>query len=147
MAELKTRPTGASVTRFIAGLADERARRDCAALVKIMKDATGSAPRMWGAGIVGFGSYRYVYAGGKEAEWPLTGFSPRRQNLTLYVMPGFGRYDALMKKLGPHKTGKSCLYVKTLDGLHLPTLRSLVVKSVKDMKKIADRRYSTAKKT
>ncbi len=145
MAELKTRPTGVNVKQFIAGLADERTRRDCTALVKIMRTATGSAPRMWGASIVGFGSYRYVYAGGHGGEWPLAAFSPRKRSLSIYIMPGFGRYNGLLEKLGPHKTGKSCLYVRTLDDLHLPTLKTLVVRSVKDMKKIVKLRFSDPK--
>ena len=147
MAELKTRVNDGDVKKFIAGLAEERERRDCAALVKLMKDATGAAPRMWGTNIVGFGTYHYVYASGQEGDWPLIAFSPRKKNLSLYIMPGFGRYDALMKKLGPHKTGKSCLYVRTLDDIHLPTLKTLVVKSVRDMKKIVIHRSNSSKKS
>ncbi len=147
MAELKTRVNDGDVKKFIAALADERARRDCSALVKLMKDATGALPRMWGASIVGFGTYHYVYASGQEGDWPLIAFSPRKKNLSLYIMPGFGRYDALMKKLGPHKTGKSCLYVRTLDDIHLPTLKTLVVKSVRDMKKIVIHRSNSSKKS
>jgi hypothetical protein len=147
MAELKTLPNDGDVKKFIAGLADEPTRRDCEALMRMMRAASGSPPRMWGAGIVGFGSYRYVYASGHEGEWPLVAFSPRKRSLSIYIMPGFGRYGALMKKLGPHKTGKSCLYARTLDDLHLPTLKTLVERSVRDMKKIAALRRNASKKS
>jgi hypothetical protein len=100
-----------------------------------MKKITKAEPKMWGSSIVGFGSYHYKYASGREGDWPITGFSPRKQNLTLYIMPGFARYGELMKKLGKHKTGKACLYINSLDDIHLPTLKELVKQSVQYMAK------------
>ncbi len=131
MAELKTKRTRASVRAFIDGIDDAQKRKDCREIMKMMKEATGCRPAMWGPNIVGYGSYDYKYASGREGTWFLTGFSPRKQNLTLYIMPGFSRYDDLLAKLGPHKTGKACLYVKRLDDIHRPTLKTLIRKSVR----------------
>lgn len=136
MAELKTKETGKSVKKFIDGIADENIRRDCRKLLKLMGEVTKAKPRMWGSSMVGFGTYHYKYASGREGDWFLTGFSPRKQNLTLYLMAGFGRYDGLMKKLGKYKTGKSCLYVQTLDDLDPSTLKSLIRESVRYMRKL-----------
>lgn len=130
MAELKTRPNDASVDDFLNGVADERKREDCRTLVRIMSDATGAEPRMWGDSIVGFGTYHYRYASGREGDWMQVGFSPRKQNLTLYIMSGFSRYEELMKSLGKHSTGKSCLYIKKLDDVDMTTLKKLVEESV-----------------
>jgi hypothetical protein len=135
MAELKTKVNDASVGKFLDGIEDEQMRRDCLTLVDIMGKATKSEPRMWGANIVGFGSYHYKYASGREGDWMLTAFAPRKQNLTLYVMPGFSGRDELMAKLGKHSCGKSCIYVKRLSDLHLPTLKKLVTDSVKHLHK------------
>jgi hypothetical protein len=135
MAELKTKPTNASVGKFLDGIADEQMRRDCQTLVGIMGKATKAEPRMWGTNIVGFGSYRYKYASGREGDWMLTAFAPRKQNLTLYVMPGFEGRDKLLAKLGKHSGGMSCIYVKRLSDLHLPTLKKLVNDSVKHLRK------------
>ncbi len=129
MADVKTKKSRASVKKFIDGIEDETKRRDCLALLDLMREATGQEPAMWGASIVGFGSYHYKYASGREGDWPLTGFSPRKQNLTLYIMPGFDRYESLMKKLGKHSTGKSCLYIKRLADIDIPTLKELVKRS------------------
>ncbi|MEX0703198.1 MAG: DUF1801 domain-containing protein [Planctomycetales bacterium] len=135
MAELKTKPTGESVESFLDAIADERKRADAYAILALMREVTGEAPRMWGPSIVGFGSYHYKYATGREGDWPLTGFSPRKRNLTLYVGCDIERYANLLKKLGKHTTGKGCLYVKRLDDIHLPTLKELVKRSVKDLRK------------
>lgn len=134
MAEPKTKMTDASVTKFIEGVDDERKRRDCFTLVDLMTRIVKADPKMWGTSIVGFGTYTYSYASGKALEWPLAGFSPRKRDLTIYLMSGFTRYEELMAKLGKHKTGKSCLYVKTLDDVHMPTLKTLITESVKVMK-------------
>lgn len=134
MAEPKTRKNKASVTEFINNVPDERRRKDCRTVMKIMKDVTKARPAMWGPSIVGYGSYHYRYASGREGDWPLVGFSPRKQNLTLYIMSGFSRYGALMKKLGKHKTGKACLYINSLDDIHVPTLKQLIKESVKHKK-------------
>ncbi len=131
MARLKTAPTGESVEQFLQEITDEGQREDCRSLVKLMRAITGDPPRMWGASIVGFGSYHYRYASGREGDWFLTGFSPRKKNLTLYIMSGFAGYEALLKKLGKHRTGKSCLYVKRLSDLDPATLRELIAQSVK----------------
>ena len=134
MAELKTKPTKVSVASFVAKIADERKRADAKALIAIMKDATKSEPVMWGSSIVGFGSYSYAYASGQTGDWPIIGLSPRKQNLTVYIMPGFEEFGDLLGKLGPHTTGKSCLYIKRLSDIDVPTLKKLIVKSVAKMK-------------
>ncbi|MCU0224339.1 MAG: DUF1801 domain-containing protein [Acidobacteria bacterium] len=134
MAELKTKKTEASVDDFIAAIEDDQRRKDCKAVMAIMKRVTKSSPKMWGTNIVGYGSYHYKYASGQEGDWPLTGFSPRKQNLTLYIMAGFDDYPELMAKLGKYKTGKSCLYLKRLSDVDPAVLEKLVAASVKDMK-------------
>ena len=135
MAELKTERNASSVEAFLNRIADEQQRADAFAILELMRKATKAEPEMWGTSIVGFGRYHYKYAGGREAEWFLAGFSPRKRNLTLYIMPGFEHYGELLKKLGKHSTRKSCLYLNSLDNVHLPTLRTLVRESVKHMKK------------
>ena len=135
MAEAKTKKNRASVQAFIKGVEDPRRREDCAAVVQLMEEITGEKPTMWGDSIIGFGSYTYQYDSGRSGEWPLTGISPRKQNLTLYIMTGFSDAQALLAKLGKHKTGKSCLYIKTLDDIHRPTLKILIKKSVTAMRK------------
>jgi hypothetical protein len=134
MAELKTKQTGASVEDFLAGVADEARREDCRALVRLMTRVTGAPPRMWGSGMVGFGRYHYKYASGREGDWFLTGFAPRKQDLTLYIMAGFDRYEDLMARLGRHKTGRSCLYVKRLADIDADVLDALVTASVAHVK-------------
>ncbi|MDH3690519.1 MAG: DUF1801 domain-containing protein [Gammaproteobacteria bacterium] len=136
MAELKTKQNNTSVSAFLKGIEDDNKRLDCRELMTLMKEITGKRPTMWGATMVGFGSYHYKYDSGREGDWFVTGFSPRKQNLTIYIMPGFGRYKTLMKQLGKYKTGKSCLYVKNLDDIDQHVLRQLVAKSVKDMEKM-----------
>lgn len=131
MAKLKTQQTNQSVGTFLDTVVDEQKRRDCLAVLRIMKRATKTDPKMWGASIVGFGSYHYRYDSGREGDWFLTGFSPRKQNLTLYIMAGFERYDALLSKLGKYKTGKSCLYIKRLDDIDVEVLSELVQQSVR----------------
>jgi Domain of unknown function (DU1801) len=133
MAEPKTRPTQASVAAFLAAIPDETRRKDCKTVAKLMREATGEKPVMWGTSIVGFGTYRYRYGSGHEGEWPVTGFSPRKNDLTLYIMPGFDRYGSLLSKLGRHKTGKSCLYLKGLADVDIAVLKALVEKAVHDM--------------
>jgi len=135
MAELKTKVNNASVDKFIKSIKDEQIRDDCYKIVEIMQKATKAEPKMWGTSIVGFGTYHYKYASGREGDWFLAGFSPRKQNLTLYIMSGFDEYDSLMKKLGKHSTGKSCLYIKKLGDVDVKVLKELVTKSVKHMQK------------
>jgi len=134
MAKLKTQKTKASVGAFLKGIADDARRKDCQTLVRIMKAAVGAAPRMWGSSIVGFGEYRYKYASGRENDWFLAGFSPRKQDLTIYIMGGFDRYEALMSRLGKHKTSGSCLYIKRLADIDAAVLKELISASVKHMK-------------
>jgi hypothetical protein len=100
-----------------------------------MKKITKEEPKMWGPSIIGFGSYHYKYASGREGDFFLTGFSPRKQSLTLYIISGFKRYDELMKKLGKHKTGSSCLYINKLEDVDMKVLKTLITESVKYMKK------------
>jgi hypothetical protein len=134
MAELKTRPTDESVERFLDGIADERRRADCWTVARIMKKVTRSAPQMWGPSIVGYGRYHYRYESGRAGDWFLTGFSPRKQSLTLYIMAGFTRYDGFLAQLGKYKTGKSCLYIKRLEDVDLDVLESLIRESVAHLK-------------
>lgn len=129
MAELKTRRNSASVEDFLNSVENERRREDSFAVLELMREATGEEPAMWGDSIVGFGSYHYTYASGREGDWMLVGFSPRKQSLTLYIMSGFAAYEDLLAQLGKHKTGKSCLYINKLDDVDLPTLRELVRQS------------------
>lgn len=132
MAELKTQVTKASVDKFLEGIKDEKKRQDCYEILKIMKKATKAEPKMWGASIVGFGDYHYVYASGREGNWFITGFSPRVQNLTLYMMGGFD--SEVLKKLGKYKTGKGCLYINKLSDVDLKVLNELITTSVKQSK-------------
>jgi hypothetical protein len=134
-AELKTKKTKKSVTAFLNTIEDETKRRDCKRLVKLMRDLTGWQPKLWGDAIVGFGDWHYQYDSGREGDFFVTGFSPRKSNLTLYIMPGYQDYRDVLAKLGPHKLGKSCLYIKRLDDVHLPTLKKLIKLGVADMKK------------
>ena len=133
-AELKTKETSASVEAFIAKQS-EAVASDCRTLIKLMKKATGEEPKMWGASMVGFGRYAYKGKSGREGEWMVTGFSPRKANLTIYIMIGFEEEAALMQKLGKHTTGKSCLYIKKLSDVDLKVLESLTVKGVQAMAK------------
>lgn len=135
MAELKTKPNDADVERFLNSIADEARRRDSFEVLELMKEVTGEPPRMWGDAIVGFGSYRYRYPTGREGDWFLTGFSPRKQSLTLYIMSGFDRYESLLAELGKHSTGKSCLYVKRMQDVDKSVLNELVRQSVEHMRK------------
>lgn len=131
MTELKTRQNNASVTEFLNAVDDKQQRADARKLSKMMREATGSRAKMWGTSIVGFGTYHYVYASGREGDWPIVGYSPRKQNLSVYIMSGFSGSQALLAKLGKHKTGKSCLYIKRLADVDEKVLRQLIDKSVK----------------
>ena len=131
MADLKTVPTKASVDKFLKGITDEKKRADCYQILEIMKKATRAEPRMWGTSIVGFGKCHYVYPSGREGDWFIAGFSPRKQNLTLYMMGGFNQFQELMEQLGKHSTGKGCLYINTLEDIDTKVLKKLISKSVK----------------
>lgn len=136
MAELKTRPTTASVTSFIAAIEDREKRADTKKVCSMMRKATGKRARMWGSSIIGFGTYQYSNSAGKQFEWPITGVSPRKQALTVYIMPGFSRFQPLMKKLGKYTTGKSCLYIKRLSDVDEAVLQQLIDASVERMRQV-----------
>lgn len=131
MADLKTQPTDQEVEAFISAIEDPRQQQDCRTLVDLMQRATNKEPKMWGESIVGFGRYHYVYDSGREGDWFLAGFSPRKGKLSIYVTAGFDEVDDLMSTLGKYKTGKSCLYVKRLDDVNLSVLEDLVGRSAK----------------
>ena len=135
MAEPKTKPTAASVDAFLERISDQVRREDCFTLLRIMKQVTRAEPKMWGSSIVGFGTYTIVYAGGREGEWPAAAFAPRKQDLTLYIGSGFPGHAALLKKLGKHKGGKGCLYIKRLEDVDLKALKELIRQSVRHRKK------------
>ena len=136
MAELKTRETSASVTKFLAGVEDPQKRADCRGIARIMREVTGKRPKMWGDSIVGYGRYDYTYKSGHSGTWMLTGFSPRARNITVYIMPGFSKFEPLMKKLGKYKTSRSCLYIKRLEDVDESVLARLVRDSVAEMQRI-----------
>jgi hypothetical protein len=126
MAEAKTQKSAASVPEFLATVPDERRRADAQALCELMTDVTGEQPAMWGSSIVGFGTYHYVYATGREGDWPPVGFSPRKQSLTVYLSEGFDAHADRLARLGPHTTGKGCLYIKKLAEVDTAVLRDLI---------------------
>jgi hypothetical protein len=130
VAELKTKKTGASVSAFLAAIPGQERRADCRALSAMMRRATGAPAKMWGPAIVGFGDCRYRYDSGREGDWFLVGFSPRKAQLSVYLMGGIDPKAPAMKKLGPHKAGKGCLYVKRLADLDLAVLEGLIEASV-----------------
>lgn len=130
-AELKTKKNEASVEDFLNGISDEQKREDSKKISALMQKITGEEPKMWGDSIVGFGTYHYKYESGREGDWMRIGFSPRKANLTLYIMDGFEKYDELMSNLGKYKTGKSCLYIKRLSEIDLKILNELIKESTK----------------
>ena len=134
MAENKTKATGASVTAFINSIDDKQKRADARKVAAMMRKATGKRAKLWGPSIVGYGTYHYKYASGREGDFLMTGFSPRKQALTVYVIPGFEHFETLMNKLGKYKTGKSCLYIKRLSDVDEKILEQLINRSVKYMR-------------
>jgi hypothetical protein len=127
-----TAPTGQPVEEFLAAVPDERRRADAHTLIGLMREVTGEEPVMWGPSVIGFGTYHYRYASGHEGDSALAGFSPRKQHLVVYLVGEFeGRYAATLARLGPHKTGKGCLYLKSLDGVDMAALRELVDRSMR----------------
>ena len=137
MAELKTKPNEQSVEAFLNSVEDEKKRQDCFTVLEMMKQITKAEPQMWGTSMVGFGTYHYKYESGREGDWFVAGFSPRKQNLTLYIMAGFSRYDELLSKLGKFKTGKSCLYINKIEDVDLKTLKELIKQSVAYVSKLS----------
>lgn len=136
MAELKTKATNMSIMEFIDGVDDEQKRNDCLQLLKLMSEVTNEEAKMWGDSIIGFGSYHYKYQSGREGDWFLTGFSPRKQNLTIYIMAGFTNFDSLMLKLGKFKTGSSCLYIKKLNDIDMNILKELIYQSIEYVREL-----------
>lgn len=133
MAENKTKQTKASVDKFISAIKDENIQKDCYTIIKIMKSVTKEEPKMWGPSIIGFGTYHYKYASGREGDMCSAGFSPRKQNLTIYLSLGFEKQKALLEKLGKHKTSKVCLYIKSLKDVDAKVLKELISNSVKGL--------------
>lgn len=139
-AELKTKSNDRSVDGFLKRVPDAQQRQDAMALATLMREATGAEPKMWGTSLVGYGSYHYKYESGREGDWFLTGFSPRKQSLTVYIMPGLDRYGPYLRKLGKHTTGRSCIYIKRLADVDLGTLKELVQESVTTLKQMSQPR-------
>jgi Domain of unknown function (DU1801) len=135
MAEMKTKPTEVSVDAFLDKVTDDKTRKDCDILINLMEKVTGEKPVMWGSSIVGFGKYHYKYNSGHEGEICLTGFSPRKGNLSLYVLAGVEGQNDLLAKLGKYKAGKGCLYIKNLDDVDINVLETLIIKLVDFLKK------------
>ena len=133
MSDLKTKKNEGSVDGFLKSVENEKRREDSFVVLDLMKEVTGEEPTMWGTSIVGFGTYHYKYASGREGDWMKVGFSPRKKNMTLYIMDGFGSYDSLLDKLGKYKTGKSCLFINKLEDVDQTVLRELVKQSFKSM--------------
>jgi len=131
MAEMKTKVNEASVEEFLSTVEDEQKRKDCFEIVKIMKQVTKEEPKMWGPAIIGFGSYHYKYESGREGDAPKIGFSPRKQNITLYIGLGSETENPLLKKLGKYTTGKGCLYIKRLADVDMKVLQGLITESFK----------------
>lgn len=140
MSDLKTKPNKQIVKQFLDKVTDKGKREDCYTVLKLMKQITKEEPKMWGNSIVGFGSYHYKYESGREGDWFVTGFSPRKQNLTIYIMVGFERYADLLKKLGKHKNSKSCLYINRLEDINQSVLIELITKSVEKLSNKADKK-------
>lgn len=138
MAEPKTRPTTASVPAFLASIENEQRRTDGQAICALMERLSGHPPVMWGDAIVGFGSYPQRYADGRSLDWPMTAFSPRKADLTLYVMVESARFTALLKRLGKHRASKACLYVKRLSDLDPEVLEALITESISFMRRERD---------
>jgi hypothetical protein len=136
MAELKTKLNDASVTEFLNGIKDEEKRADSFEIMKLMRQVTKEEPKMWGTSIVGFGHTHYIYESGREGDWFITGFSPRKQNLTLYVLGSYTPHVDLLSQLGKHKTGVGCLYINRLKDVDIKVLKDLIKQSVKAAKKL-----------
>lgn len=138
MPENKTKPNKASVAEFMNAVEDKTKRDDTKAIVRMMREITRKRATMWGDALIGFGKYAYKYRSGHSGEFPLVAVSPRKRNISVYIMPGFGDYDALMSKLGKYKTGKSCLYINKLDDVDNDVLYKLIEKTVAYMKEKYD---------
>jgi len=136
MAELKTKPNDASVVEFLGTIENEKKRNDCFEIMNRMQEVTGDEPKMWGTSIIGYGTYHYKYASGREGDWMRIGFSPRKQNITLYLMAGVERNDEILSRIGKYKNGKSCLYINKLSDIDTEMLRELMVASLEHVERI-----------
>ena len=134
-AKNKTKPTKADVDKFLNNIKDEKRREDSFKIIKLMKQITKAEPKMWGSSIVGFGNYHYKYASGREGDWFLAGFSPRKQSLTIYAMTYLENYPDILKRLGKHKTGKGCLYINNLEDVDIKVLKELITTSIKNLQR------------
>jgi hypothetical protein len=131
MAENKTQPTKSSVTAFLNKIKDKQVREDCFAILKIMRKVSNCEPVMWGSAIIGFGTYHYLSESGREGDWMLIGFSPRKQNISIYLMGGLKKVEEELSTLGKHKTGGGCLYIKSLSDVNVTALKKIFVKAFK----------------
>lgn len=131
----KTQPTMNSIAEFLSLIEDEHRRNECQQLIDLMRQESGEEPVLWGSAIIGFGQYHYRYESGREGDFMRVGFSPRKRNLSIYIIPGFDPYQDLLQRLGKHKLGKGCLYIKRLDDVNVSVLAELVRQSLSDMKK------------
>ena len=138
---LKTQKNTNSVIAFINSIADDQLKKDCKKLLLLFKKASGMKPKMWGSSIIGFGEYTYYRANGDEGTYMATGFSPRKSGPTIYIMPGYNNYSALLEKLGKYKLGKSCLYLKSLDDVDTSILEKLIKTGLKDLKRSHETNY------
>ncbi|MCF7797847.1 MAG: DUF1801 domain-containing protein [Candidatus Marinimicrobia bacterium] len=134
MSDLKTKPTENDVHTFLNTVSDEQRRTDAFTILELLESIVGEPAKMWGASIIGVGDYHYKYASGREGDWFLAGFSPRKQALTLYLMSGINRFEELLSQLGKYKTGKGCLYIKRLSDVDMTVLEKLIRRSVKHLK-------------
>ncbi len=135
MSQNKTVPNKLNVQDYLNAIENPKRKEDCCAIHDLMKTITGKEPRMWGSSMVGFGSYHYKYESGREGDMFVTGFSNRKQAITLYIMGGFKRHEELLSKVGPHKTGKSCFYIKQLSNMDIDVLSILISESIKAVEK------------
>jgi hypothetical protein len=132
MAENKTKPTKSSATAFLNKIRDRQLRDDCFAILKLMQEVSNCEPVMWGSAIIGFGTYHYVYESGREGDTVVIGFSPRKQNISIYLMGGLNKVEDELSKLGEYKTGKGCLYIKSLSDVNVEILKKVFAKAFKE---------------
>ncbi len=135
MASVKTSQNDTSVEEFLDSVQNDQRKKDGWYLYELLRNITGESPKMWGPSIIGYGSYHYKYESGREGDWFLAGFSPRKQGMTIYIMMGFGRYEKLLAQLGKHKLGKSCLYINKLSDVDQEVLKELIQSSYHHMNK------------
>ena len=133
MAELKTKKTELSVDAFIKKIPETQKRKDALTILALMEKATKAKAKMWGSAIIGFGDRHLKYESGRELDWFVMGFSPRKQNLSLYISGAVTKQQALLKKLGKHKTGKGCLYINTLEDVDLAVLKEIIKKGLEEL--------------